>query len=239
MKIAVKLASESRKSTKEFKSYRLLNLAIKTSNRLFVLLIASSFVSSCSTYQTSALKVGNEGYRPQESIAPKALATKEARALPSSPNQLFDWPVEDARLSRGFLPHGSRKRKKPHLGIDLAAPKGTPIFAAQTGTVIYTGKEFRGYGKLVMIENGNGWATLYAHLDKILVSEGQKVAQGEIIAAMGNTGRSTGSHLHFEIRRETGPIDPMPFLPTSQLVARGMSSVQEMPAEHEEDSNEE
>lgn len=239
----MKFASESRKSTEVFKGYRLLNMAIETSHKIFVLLIASSFISSCSTYQTSSLKMGSDGYRPQGNLSSgsssKVSAAKEARALPSSPNQLFDWPVEDARLSRGFLPHGSRKRKKPHLGIDLAAPKGTPIFAAQTGTVIYTGKEFRGYGKLVMIENGNGWATLYAHLDKILVSEGQKVAQGEIIAAMGNTGRSTGSHLHFEIRRETGPIDPLPFLPTSQLVARGMSSVQELPTEHEDDAGEE
>lgn len=122
----------------------------------------------------------------------------------------FDWPVDRARMTRGFLPN----KRRPHLGIDLAAPKGTPILAAQAGTVIYTGREFRGYGKMVLIESGSGWATLYAHFDKILVSEGQKVRQGEVIGAMGRTGRATGVHLHFEIRKDRGPIDPLPLLPT-------------------------
>ncbi len=121
----------------------------------------------------------------------------------------FDWPVDSARMTRGFLPN----KRRPHLGIDLAAPKGTPILAAQGGTVIYAGREFRGYGKMVLIESGNGWATLYAHFNKILISEGQKVRQGEIIGEMGRTGRATGVHLHFEIRRNKGPIDPLPLLP--------------------------
>lgn len=133
---------------------------------------------------------------------------------------LFDWPVDSARLSRGFLPRGTKKKKKPHLGIDLAAPRGTPILAAQNGVIIYTGREFKGYGKMIMIENGNGWATLYAHLDKFFVTEGQKVRRGEVIGAMGNTGRSTGSHLHFEIRRQSGPIDPLPFLPAGIELAQ-------------------
>lgn len=121
----------------------------------------------------------------------------------------FDWPVDRARMTRGFLP----KKRRPHLGIDLAASKGTPILASQTGTVIYAGREFRGYGKMVLVESGDGWATLYAHFDKILVVEGQKVHQGEVIGAMGRTGRATGVHLHFEIRKDRGPIDPLPLLP--------------------------
>lgn len=123
----------------------------------------------------------------------------------------FDWPVDRARMTRGFLPN----KKRPHLGIDLAAPKGTPILAAQAGTVIYAGREFRGYGKMVLIESGDGWATLYAHFDKILIAEGQKVRQGEVIGAMGRTGRATGVHLHFEIRKNRGPVDPLPLLPHS------------------------
>lgn len=121
----------------------------------------------------------------------------------------FDWPVDRARMTRGFLPN----KRRPHLGIDLAATKGTPILASQAGTVIYAGREFRGYGKMVLVESGDGWATLYAHFDKILVAEGQKVHQGEVIGAMGRTGRATGVHLHFEIRRDRGPIDPLPLLP--------------------------
>lgn len=121
----------------------------------------------------------------------------------------FDWPVDHARMTRGFLPN----KRHPHLGIDLAAPKGTPVLAAQDGTVIYTGREFRGYGKMIIIESAGGWATLYAHFDKIIASEGQKVHKGEIIGAMGRTGHATGYHLHFEIRKDRGPVDPLPLLP--------------------------
>jgi murein DD-endopeptidase MepM/ murein hydrolase activator NlpD len=127
----------------------------------------------------------------------------------------FDWPVDAARMTRGFLPN----KRRPHLGIDLAAPKGTPILAAQGGTIIYAGREFKGYGKMVLIESGDGWATLYAHFDKILVSEGQKVRKGEVIGAMGRTGRATGVHLHFEIRKNRGPIDPLPLLPETTATA--------------------
>ncbi len=124
----------------------------------------------------------------------------------------FDWPVDKARFVRGFNPKRSRKRR-PHYGIDLAAIKGTPILAATKGTVIYTGRAFKGYGRMVMIESENGWATLYAHLNKIYVAEGQKVASGEVLGAMGRTGRATGVHLHFEIRKGRVPMDPLTYLP--------------------------
>lgn len=127
----------------------------------------------------------------------------------------FDWPVDDARLTRGFLP----KKKRPHLGLDLAAPKGTPIYSSHKGMVIYTGREFRGYGKMILVESGDGWATLYAHLDKILVTEGQIIRQGQVIAAMGRTGRATGVHLHFEVRKNLSPVDPLPLMPMGQKAA--------------------
>jgi murein DD-endopeptidase MepM/ murein hydrolase activator NlpD len=154
----------------------------------------------------------------------------------------FDWPVDEARLTRGFKIPGktaplkqvkkskkyaknSRRQKRsrrPHLGIDLAAAKGTAILASQTGTVIYTGKDFRGYGRMVMIESAQGFATLYAHLDKIHVLEGQKVSRGEVIASMGRTGRATGVHLHFEIRDDHGPVDPLHFLPNGTVYSQAL-----------------
>lgn len=137
----------------------------------------------------------------------RAIANDSIAQLSNDPT--LDWPVDSARMTRGFLPN----KRKPHLGIDLAAPRGTPILAAQNGTVIYAGREFRGYGKMVLIESGDGWATLYAHFDKILIAEGQKVHKGEVIGAMGRTGRATGVHLHFELRHNRGPIDPLPMLP--------------------------
>lgn len=120
----------------------------------------------------------------------------------------FDWPVDQARLTQGF-----QVGKKVHWGVDLAGPKGTPILAAERGTVVYTGSGFHGYGKLVVIEHGSEWATLYSHLSKITVHEGQEVHQGETIGAMGRTGHATGNHLHFEIRKNRQPVNPLALLP--------------------------
>lgn len=135
----------------------------------------------------------------------------------------FDWPVLEARMSRGFLPKVTRKRKRPHKGIDLAAQRGTAVMASHDGLVIYTGKEFKGYGKMIMIEK-DGWATLYGHLDKIIVYEGQRVRQGDVIGALGNTGRSSGPHLHFEIRKADGPIDPLPYLPAGEALTNDVDN---------------
>lgn len=133
---------------------------------------------------------------------------------------LFDWPVWEARMSRGFMPKTTRKRRRPHKGIDLAAKRGLPVLSSTDGVVIYTGKDFRGFGRMIMIETvgeNTGYATLYAHLDKIVVYDGQKVKQGEVIGALGNTGRSSGPHLHFEIRQSDGiPIDPLTMLPAGK-----------------------
>lgn len=146
---------------------------------------------------------------------PESESKKVEEESASIPSFQFEWPVEDARFVRGFLP----QKKRPHWGVDLAAPRGTPIYSAQSGMVIYAGRDFKGYGKMVLIESGKGWATLYAHMDKILVDEGQTVTTKSILGLMGRTGRATGVHLHFEIRRGKGPVDPLEFLPGGQRVA--------------------
>lgn len=151
---------------------------------------------------------------PNNLQVPQTVSEQEQKNL--SEKFYFDWPVDDARMTRGFLP----KKRRPHWGLDLAAPKGTPIFSAHKGTVIYAGKEFHGYGKMVLVESGHGWATLYAHLDKIMVSEGQSISQGDVVGAMGRTGRATGVHLHFEIRKDLGPVDPLPLLPDGEKIAQ-------------------
>lgn len=147
---------------------------------------------------------------------------KQTKKVPvASKKPLFDWPVWEARMSRGFLPRGTKRRRRPHKGIDLAATRGTAVMSSHDGIVIYTGKAFKGYGKMIMIETSGentGFATLYGHLDKIVVFEGQKVAQGEVIGALGNTGRSSGPHLHFEIRKLDGPVDPLPYLPAGEAL---------------------
>lgn len=173
----------------------------KPFTRIFGLVSCSVILGSCTTFHTPISR--------QNFSAPSKISTPQDSVANASVDPGFQWPVNRARMTRGFLPN----KKRPHLGLDLAAPKGTPILASQSGTVIYAGKEFRGYGKMVLIESGYGWATLYAHFDKILVSEGQKVRPGEIIGEMGRTGRATGVHLHFEVRKNRSPIDPLPLLP--------------------------
>lgn len=141
------------------------------------------------------------------------------------PSPQFDWPVDEARMTRGFFLKDPRGRsRRPHLGIDLAAPRKTPIYASHSGTVIYVGREFRGFGRMIMIEGKGGWATLYAHLSKAKVKEGQSVRQGDLIGEMGRTGRATGVHLHFEIRKQSGPVDPLEYLPQAR-VAKTSDSV--------------
>lgn len=147
----------------------------------------------------------------------------------------FDWPVDESRLSRGYFLKDPRGRKKrPHLGIDLANRRGTAIYASHTGRVIYVGSSFKGYGRMIMIEGPSGeFATLYAHLSKAKVKQGSWVKQGDRIGDMGNTGRSTGTHLHFEIRTLQGAMDPLQFLPSIRPEAPLFGRAYTPPAERE------
>lgn len=200
------------------------------------LLISVLVLSSCATPEkpdpnisiaTNEIVVDKENnsikINPADKTKPEASKSKKKT------KPVFDWPVWEARMTRGFLPNGTKKRKRPHKGIDLAAPRGSAVMSAQDGLVIYTGSGFKGYGKMVMIEStdprdGGNWATLYGHMDKILVYEGKKVKQGEVIGALGNTGRSSGPHLHFEIRRLNGPIDPLPLLPAGESLTNDVDN---------------
>ena len=98
-----------------------------------------------------------------------------------------------------------------HKGVDIAAPMGTDVYCAAKGKVIFAGQK-SGYGNCVIIEHENGLATLYGHLSKILVDANQQVKIGDIIAKVGSTGRSTGPHLHYEVRKNNTPINPKLFL---------------------------
>jgi murein DD-endopeptidase MepM/ murein hydrolase activator NlpD len=118
----------------------------------------------------------------------------------------FIWPVAGT-LTSNYGPRWGRM----HQGIDVAAPIGRPIAAAAAGTVTVAGWE-NGYGQTVVIDHGNGITTVYAHQAAIGVSVGQSVAQGAIIGVVGNTGNSTGPHLHFEVRINGAATDPLPFL---------------------------
>ncbi len=101
---------------------------------------------------------------------------------------------------------------RPHKGIDIAAPIGTPIYAVEKGAVIFSGRQ-QGYGNVIMIQHDEETITVYAHNEVNLAREGDSVKQGQPIAKVGNTGRSSGAHLHFEIRLKTKAQNPRHFLP--------------------------
>jgi murein DD-endopeptidase MepM/ murein hydrolase activator NlpD len=100
-----------------------------------------------------------------------------------------------------------------HRGLDIANAIGIPIAAADSGYVAYAGWDNTGYGYMLLINHGNGFQTLYAHLSQYYVDPGQAVARGQVIAAMGSTGNSTGPHLHFEIRYGGVQQNPLFYLP--------------------------
>jgi murein DD-endopeptidase MepM/ murein hydrolase activator NlpD len=111
----------------------------------------------------------------------------------------------------GYRIHPIYKVRKLHTGIDIAAPSGTAIKAAGDGLVVFAGR-WGGYGNCVILDHGGGTATLYGHCSRLAVANGGKVTQGQTIAYVGSTGLSTGPHLHFEVRRDGHPVDPMGYL---------------------------
>lgn len=126
----------------------------------------------------------------------------------------FSMPVNGSfRFTSGF---GYRRdpftgSRRLHAGTDFAGSRGTPIVAAGDGTVIFAGRQ-SGYGLMVELRHRNGYTTRYAHLSRLRVGEGERVSRGERIGDMGNTGRSTGTHLHYEVRRNGDPVNPMTFI---------------------------
>ena len=112
-------------------------------------------------------------------------------------------------ISSEFGTRGSR----PHEGLDIAADTGEPIYAASSGTVIYSDDRMSGYGKALILRHADSTTTLYAHATTLLVAEGTRVERGHPVATVGSTGRSTGPHLHFEVRVGETPVNPRDVLP--------------------------
>jgi hypothetical protein len=121
----------------------------------------------------------------------------------------FVWPT-DQKFVSGF----DYSPATNHLGVDIGGGMGVPIYAADNGVAVYSGWNDHGYGYMVVLDHGNGWQTLYAHLSAIYVGCGQSIYQGASLGAMGSTGNSTGPHLHFEMMSSSyGKVDPKNFLP--------------------------
>ena len=168
--------------------------------------------------QTSAAPLATENVtleitsKEEPSVLPLAIAAdadqgREAlERLKNGPETGFAWPV-NARITSAFGMRWGRM----HQGIDLGVSTGTPVRAAADGVVKSAGWS-GGYGRLLVIDHGGGWETYYAHLSEFRVAKGDIVRKGQVVARSGNTGRTTGPHLHFEIRRDNKPLDPLRFL---------------------------
>lgn len=175
-------------------------------NYLFILIV---LIAGCATNIPSQ----------QSSIS--TLLDNENHLVNENQEPLFIWPLNEFKLTQEFKPSG----KKKHHGIDLSAPKGSLIHAAHEGRVLYTGRAYRGYGKLIIIEKDSEWATVYSHCHQIFVKDGERVLQGQVVASVGRTGRATGPHLHFELRKNKFPINPISYLLYQKNVASNLEII--------------
>jgi virulence factor Mce-like protein len=157
---------------------------------------------------------------PSEGLA----STADATADPPASDGGFIWPV-DGEVTSGF---GSRDGGE-HTGLDIDADTGTAVVAAASGRVVHTGVYY-GYGETVIVDHGRGFSTLYGHLSAIDVKLGDEVTQGDAIGLVGCSGDCTGDHLHFEIRVDGEPIDPIPYLPGGRFADLAVLAPEAPPA---------
>ncbi|TET88239.1 MAG: M23 family metallopeptidase [Sulfurovum sp.] len=165
--------------------------------------------------------VDEDGYGYKEtsksvaySVTGKKKVTYTRRVPVSSRTSRFGMPIRHARITSGFSYrryHPILKRYRPHHGTDFGARRGTPLLAVNSGRVIFSGW-MGGYGKVVKIKHAGGYVSLYAHQSRIRAKRGQKVKKGQVIGYVGNTGRSTGPHLHFGLMKNGRWINPMKVL---------------------------
>lgn len=141
------------------------------------------------------------------SEAEAASAPAETRKLTGGTGK-FRWPVK-GKVIAGF---GARPDKSHNDGLDISVPQGTEVMAAEGGVVAYAGNELKGYGNLILIRHDGGWVSAYGNNDELLVRRGDKIKRGQTIAKAGNTGAVDRPQLHFELRQDSKPVDPMPHM---------------------------
>lgn len=156
--------------------------------------------------------------------SPGILPVRAARAptRPSAPPRdapRLQWPVSSGTVTSGF----GRRRGEEHDGIDISTGEGAPIRAAADGEVVYSAS-LPGYGNMIVLSHPRGYATIYAHNERHHVRDGQRVRRGQLIGTVGRSGRTTGSNLHFEVRKDNVPYDPLYFLPPARQVFGGFGN---------------
>ena len=171
-------------------------------------------VDGIQVFEGTLTKVGGEVTKRQEDSIKvirekkdKIILVGTAERPKTAPTGTYVMPIHNYVLTSNF---GFRWGRL-HAGIDMGAPTGTPIYATDGGTVVKS-EYYSGYGNVVFVQHEDGRQTRYAHCSALLVNYGDKVYQGQLIALVGNTGHSFGSHLHFEVRLNDTPVNPRPFL---------------------------
>lgn len=187
------------------------NLKEENSNSDLKLGITEVYTTNLEELNTVKVADAKDSIDNTVSEANEAKKQEEAKKLNTLNGVYFSVKPVTGTITSRF---GSKEsiRKSAHKGIDIGAPNGTTIYAAADGTVTYAGYNSGGYGNLVIISHGNGVETYYGHCSKIFTKKGQTVKAGDKIAAVGSTGRSTGNHLHFEIRQNGSQINPQKYV---------------------------
>ena len=147
--------------------------------------------------------------RPKSSsVTRNNLPAYQAPRVDTANAPSFVWPVSGEIISNFGGPANGERND----GINIATPLGTPIHAAASGTITYSGNELKDYGNLVLIKHEDGYVTAYAHADRLIVARGDVVSRGQVIGYAGQTGDVSTPQLHFEIRHDTQPVNPKPLL---------------------------
>lgn len=147
---------------------------------------------------------------PAADAEPKgdSVATAAETSKSTGGSGKFRWPVK-GKIIAGF---GARPDKSHNDGINISVPQGAEVMAAENGVVAYSGNELKGYGNLILIRHDGGWVSAYGHNDELLVKRGDKIKRGQAIAKAGNTGSVDRPQVHFELRQDSKPVDPLPHM---------------------------
>lgn len=195
---------------------KLNNIAAPYALRIGQRLVIPGSVVSSSTTPTTARKAATASKASSwKASSAKKKTTSAAKKKTTRTTTVkkrtskFAWPVQGKVVSN----FGPIAKGRNNDGINIKAPLGTPVKAADAGTVAYAGNELRGFGNLILIKHSGGWMTAYAHNDRILVRKGQKVKKGEKISTVGSTGGVSTPQLHFEIRAGKKAVNPKAYLP--------------------------
>lgn len=180
----------------------------------------SSLIALLQRSGTSNERGSSQRPGPAANGAPNRAPDGPVQNSPAVVEGEWRWPLDAGIITSRF---GARWGRA-HRGMDIAAHVGEPVFAMADGEVIYSDNKMSGYGNVVVIKHANNMTTLYAHNSELKAKKGDKVTQGTLIALLGNTGRSTGPHVHFEIRRGTEALDPTTVLQAPKLPYASMET---------------